>query len=74
MDISGANPATQKGIALIQGADYIAQFYDRDTTPEMAEAGMNAFVAFWDDPSSIDDPLEDLEADRVRLAEEMASQ
>ncbi|GAB4436052.1 MAG: extracellular solute-binding protein [Anaerolineae bacterium] len=74
VDISGANPATQKGIALIQGADYIAQFYDRDTTPEMAEAGMNAFVAFWDDPSSIDGLLEDLEADRVRLAEEMASQ
>jgi len=70
VDISSASPATQKGIELIQTADYVAQFYDRDTTPEMAEAGMDAFVRFWDDPSSIDALLEELEADRVRIAEE----
>ncbi len=74
VDISGASEATQKGIALIQSADYVAQFYDRDTTPEMAESGMDAFMAFWDDPSSIDSLLEELDADRVRLAEEQAAQ
>jgi multiple sugar transport system substrate-binding protein/raffinose/stachyose/melibiose transport system substrate-binding protein len=71
VDISGASPATQKGIGLIQGADFIAQFYDRDTTPPMAEAGMDGFMRFWDDPTQIDQILEELEAERQRiLAEE----
>jgi ABC-type glycerol-3-phosphate transport system substrate-binding protein len=70
VDISQASPATQKGIALIQGADYVAQFYDRDTTPAMAEAGMEGFSRFWDDPSQIDQILADLEAERLRILEE----
>lgn len=74
VDISAATEAVQQGIALIQGADYVAQFYDRDTTPEMADSGMDAMMAFWDDPSSIDALLEELEADRVRIAEEQAAE
>ncbi len=74
VDISGVSEATQKGIDLIQTADYVAQFYDRDTTPEMAEAGMDAFMAFWDDPSILNDLLAELDADRVRLAEEQAAE
>jgi len=70
VDVSGASPATQKGIELIQTADYVAQFYDRDTTAPMAEAGLNAFSLFWSDPSSIDQILEDLEAERLRILEE----
>jgi ABC-type glycerol-3-phosphate transport system substrate-binding protein len=70
VDISQAKPPTQKGIALIQGADYVAQFYDRDTTPAMAEAGMEGFSRFWDDPSQIDQILADLEAERLRILEE----
>ncbi|MCK6628291.1 MAG: ABC transporter substrate-binding protein [Anaerolineae bacterium] len=70
VDISQAPEATQKGIKLIQSADFIAQFYDRDTTPPMAEAGMDGFMRFWDDPSSIDQILEDLEAERQRILEE----
>ena len=70
VDISQVTPPTQKGIALIQGADYVAQFYDRDTTPAMAEAGMEGFSRFWDDPSQIDQILADLEAERLRILEE----
>ncbi len=70
VDISQASPATQKGIALIQGADYVAQFYDRDTTPAMAEAGMEGFSRFWSDPTQIDSILADLEAERLRILEE----
>lgn len=73
VDVSGASPATQKGIELIQTADYVAQFYDRDTTAPMAEAGLNAFSLFWSDPSSIDQILEDLEAERLRILEEEAA-
>jgi ABC-type glycerol-3-phosphate transport system substrate-binding protein len=70
VDISGADEATQKGIALIQSADYIAQFYDRDSTPPMADAGMDGFMAFWDNPDDITSILQDLEAERLRLLEE----
>ena len=66
VDISGANAATQQGIHLIQSADYVAQFYDRDTTPPMAQVGIDGFTRFWDDPSSIDSILADLEAERLR--------
>jgi multiple sugar transport system substrate-binding protein/raffinose/stachyose/melibiose transport system substrate-binding protein len=73
IDLSAASEATQKGVALVQGADYVAQFYDRDTTPPMAEAGMEGFMAFWSDPSSIDQVLSDLEAERQRILEEEAA-
>ncbi len=74
VDISAASPAVQKGIGLIQSADYVAQFYDRDTTAEMADAGLTAFVEFWTDPASVDDILMRLEETRLRVAAEMAEQ
>ena len=70
VDISAADAPTQKGIDLIQTADFIVQFYDRDTTPPMADAGMAGFMAFWDNPGDIASILEELEAERVRLVEE----
>lgn len=58
-----------KGMDLVNGADYVAQFYDRDTTPEMAAKGMAAFQAFWADTSeaNIDALLAQLEADRALI-------
>jgi multiple sugar transport system substrate-binding protein/raffinose/stachyose/melibiose transport system substrate-binding protein len=67
VDKSLFNAEQQKGIELIQGADLVLQFYDRDTTPEMADAGMNGMMAFWDDPEAIDDILADLEAVRQEV-------
>ncbi len=61
------NDVQKKGIELIKGADLVLQFYDRDTTPEMAEAGMNAMMSFWDDPTKIDAILADLEATRQQV-------
>ncbi len=61
------NEQQLKGIELIQGADVVLQFYDRDTTPEMADAGMNGMMAFWDEPEAIDDILTDLEATRQEV-------
>jgi ABC-type glycerol-3-phosphate transport system substrate-binding protein len=67
VDRSLFTESQQKGMALIDGADFVAQFYDRDTTPEMADEGMNAFMAFWDDPDSIETLLADLEAARQEI-------
>jgi ABC-type glycerol-3-phosphate transport system substrate-binding protein len=69
VDRSIFTPIQQKGLELIDGADFVAQFYDRDTTPEMADEGMNAFMAFWDDPDSIADLLEELEKVRQEIFE-----
>ncbi|MBZ0293858.1 MAG: ABC transporter substrate-binding protein, partial [Anaerolineae bacterium] len=74
VDVSTASEATQKGINLIQTADYVAQFYDRDTTPEMADAGMNMMMDFWNDPSDASGLLEELDVERVRIAEEQAAE
>lgn len=71
IDLSAADEATVKGINLVQSADLVLQFYDRDSTPEMADAGMDGFMEFWDDPEAIDDILEELEAKRLELLEDM---
>jgi multiple sugar transport system substrate-binding protein len=67
VDPSLFNEQQLKGIELIQGADMVVQFYDRDTTPEMADAGMNGFMAYWDDPTVIDDVLAEFEATRQEV-------
>lgn len=54
---------TRAGFELLNRADGLAQFYDRDTTPEMAAAGMEGFQEFMIYP--------DREAEiRARLDEE----
>jgi multiple sugar transport system substrate-binding protein/raffinose/stachyose/melibiose transport system substrate-binding protein len=67
VDQSIFTPETKKGIELLKGADYVAQFYDRDTTPEMAEKGMAAFAQFWTNTGKIDSILAQLEKDRAQI-------
>lgn len=67
VDTSGFTAVQQKGLELIQGADYVAQFYDRDTTPEMADEGMNGFMQFWDNPDEIQEILEYLDTVREEV-------
>ena len=62
-------PMQQQAIEMIRDSDMVLQFYDRDTTPEMADEGMNAFMAFWDDPSLIDELLAELEKVRQEIFE-----
>ncbi len=70
VDLSIFNAVQQKGIKMMQEADVVAQFYDRDTTPEMADEGMNGFMEFWDNIGSIDSILERLEQVRTELFDE----
>ena len=67
VDMSLYSENQQKGIEMIQTADYVAQFYDRDTTPEMADEGMNGFMRFWDNPEEIEDILAQLEMARQEI-------
>ncbi len=54
---------------IINEADLIMQFYDRDTAPEMARIGMDGFVEFLSNPTKIDDILAKLEVARKRIFE-----
>lgn len=67
VDPSLFTPDIQKGIELLKGADFVAQFYDRDTTPPMADRGMNAFMKFWETPDDIDGTLTQLEKARQQV-------
>jgi len=67
VDMSLYSENQQKGIEMIQTADYVAQFYDRDTTPEMADEGMNGFMRFWDNPDEIEEILANLEMARQEI-------
>lgn len=61
---------TQKGIQMMQKVDALAQFYDRDSKPEMADKGMNGFMEFWYKPDTIKQILERLEKERDRIYKE----
>jgi len=56
----------KKGAAVL-AASKTAQFYDRDTTPEMASAGMQGFQDFMLNPDDVMDILEELEEERTRI-------
>jgi multiple sugar transport system substrate-binding protein/raffinose/stachyose/melibiose transport system substrate-binding protein len=61
-------PYIQKGLKEILGeADLVMQFYDRDTSPEMARIGLDGFVQFLSTPNQIDAILRELEAARARI-------
>lgn len=63
-------PLTQKGVKMIQDSDALAQFYDRDSLPTMADKGMNAMMEFWTYPDRIDQILNNLEKERQRVYSE----
>ncbi len=64
--------AQKKGLELLSKTDVLAQFFDRDTTPEMYEKAYNGFASFYADQSekNIDAILADLENTRAQLAAE----
>ena len=57
----------EAGFEMLSNADGIAQFYDRDTNPEMARAGMEGFQEFMVRPERLDRILAQLERTRQRI-------
>jgi len=57
----------KKGFEMILASAGVAQFYDRDTNPEMAEVGMNAMIRFMMKPSELTKILSELERERKRI-------
>lgn len=67
VSLDNYDDVTRRTVEMLQGADYIAQFYDRDTHPDMAERGMSAFVEFWNNPDDLDGILDRLDEERKRV-------
>ena len=63
----GDNRFLQAGYEMLNNAAGIAQFYDRDTNPEMARAGMEGFQEFMVNPDRRDRILERLDRTRQRI-------
>ncbi|MDX1566082.1 MAG: extracellular solute-binding protein, partial [Phycisphaeraceae bacterium] len=63
------DPFLQAGQELLNEAEGVAQFYDRDATPEMARTGMLGFQKFMQEPERLDSILERLEIERRRIYE-----
>ncbi len=63
----GDNRFLQAGYNMLNEAAGIAQFYDRDTNPEMARAGMEGFQEFMVNPDRRDRILERLDRTRQRI-------
>lgn len=53
--------------AAVLAKSQTAQFYDRDTTPEMAKVGMQGFQDFMLNPDDVMEILEELEEERERI-------
>ena len=63
----GDNRFLQAGYDMLNEAAGIAQFYDRDTNPEMARAGMEGFQEFMVNPDRRDRILQRLDRTRQRI-------
>ena len=60
------DPFLKAGAAVL-AVSKTAQFYDRDTTPEMAKVGMQGFQDFMLNPDEVMEILEELEEERERI-------
>ncbi|MBC5765619.1 ABC transporter substrate-binding protein [Ramlibacter albus] len=61
------DPYAAEQFAHAKGAKGSSQFYDRDTDPDMAQAGMRGFQEFLQQPDRVDAILERLESTRERI-------
>lgn len=59
----------KEGFDMLGSADGLAQFYDRDTTPEMAKVGMEGFQEFMVNPSREADIRKRIDAERKAIFE-----
>lgn len=63
----GDDPLVNAAVKSLQSVAGTAQYYDRDTDPDMAQAGMKGFQEFMSRPERRDDILARLEKTRARI-------
>lgn len=63
----GDNPLVNQAMESLKTVEGTAQYYDRDTDPDMAQAGLNGFQEFMVRPERRDQILQRLEGTRKRI-------
>jgi len=63
------SPIIQKAIRMVQRAEGVAQFYDRDTSPPIADKGMDAFMEFMRYPARYKQILKTLQEEVEKIRE-----
>lgn len=58
-----------KGKKMIEGTDKLAQFYDRDMDPELADKTMNSLMKFWQRPNTYRQIMKEMEQYRQKVME-----
>ena len=61
------NPFLKAGKELLESSAHVTQFFDRDSNPQVAKVGMNAFVEFLNFPSRKMSALNKIERTRKRV-------
>lgn len=61
------DPFLKKGQALLRGADALSQYFDRDTSEDLATIAMKGFQEFMIDPDRLDAVLATIERARKRI-------
>lgn len=61
------DPFLQKGAALLQNAEHLSQFFDRDTSEDLATVAMKGFQEFMLRPERLDMILQTIERARQRI-------
>ena len=61
------NRFIKEGKEVLGGAKQLAQFFDRDTSEDLATGGMKGFQEFMINPGRVDKVLDDLERARKRI-------
>ena len=68
-DAAAASPALAAQATLLSTIPHFAQFFDRDTTPRMADVGMQQFQRLLYDPTQIDTIIAALTAQQKEESE-----
>ncbi|MFW6381372.1 MAG: ABC transporter substrate-binding protein, partial [Bacillota bacterium] len=59
-----------KGREMIDNTDKLAQFYDRDMNPELADKTMDSLMKFWNNPDNYRQVMEEMEKQRQQFLED----
>jgi multiple sugar transport system substrate-binding protein len=63
-------PLEKKGLAMLQQAKAITQFFNRDSSDALQTTNYNAMEAFWESPGNIDSMLATWQAAAIKVFQE----
>jgi multiple sugar transport system substrate-binding protein len=66
-------PMEKKGLAMLQQAKAVTQFFNRDSSDALQTTNYNAMEAFWESPGNIDSILATWQAAATKVFQQQGS-